>query len=74
MAHAPTLGPTVDMFLAVLAELRIRRGTAGFGHLRVIEIVVSGPQLVAELGLADYPHASLRLECLRRVTSPGLRR
>ncbi|WP_346533801.1 hypothetical protein [Micromonospora sp. DPT] len=54
-AHLPAHGGFVDMFLAVLSELSDRRAKAEYNPRQVIEVTLSGPELLGELGLQDAP-------------------
>jgi hypothetical protein len=59
LAHLSTFESTVDIFLRVLAELSARRASASYRPAEVIEVVVSGPDLVRDLKLSDEPFVSL---------------
>jgi hypothetical protein len=65
MAHLDGFTDTVTMYLRVLNALAERRAAAPFEPGRVVAVQVSGPQLVAELGLQDHPLARMLPELLQ---------
>ncbi|MEU4781794.1 hypothetical protein [Micromonospora sp. NPDC023633] len=54
-AHLPAHAGVVDMFLAVLNELSDRRAKAAYDPRHVIEVTLSGPEVLSDLGLQDKP-------------------
>ncbi|MGB2569274.1 hypothetical protein ACPFP2_12595 [Micromonospora citrea] len=52
-AHLPEHADVLDMFLAVLVELADRRARAAFDPRRVIDVTLSGPDLLSDLGLEN---------------------
>lgn len=54
-AHLPAHAGVVNIFLAVLRELADRRAKAAFDPRRVIDVTLSGPDLLGDLGLQDAP-------------------
>ncbi|GIF75680.1 MULTISPECIES: hypothetical protein [Asanoa] len=64
MAHLDAFAGTATMFLRVLNALAERRAAAPFEPGRVVAVQVSGPQLVAELGLQHHPGVGLLPELL----------
>lgn len=64
MAHLDGFADTVTMFLRVLNALAERRAAAPFEPGRVVAVQVSGPEVVAELGLQDHPLVRLLPELL----------
>lgn len=65
MAHLDGFADTVTMYLRVLNALAEARAAAPFEPGRVVTVQVSGPQLLAELGLQDRPLARLLPELLQ---------
>jgi hypothetical protein len=59
MAHLERFDSTVDMFLRILAELVARRAATTFNPLNVVEVEVSGLDLVEDLGLTGEPFVGL---------------
>ncbi|GAA3335881.1 hypothetical protein GCM10020358_05910 [Amorphoplanes nipponensis] len=59
LAHLPEHAELVGMFLAVLNELATRRADAAYDPHRVIEVTVSGGELLRELGLDTHPLAGI---------------
>ncbi|SCG78142.1 hypothetical protein GA0070613_6476 [Micromonospora inositola] len=64
-AHLPAHAGVWDMFLAVLNELSDRRVKAAYDPRQVIEVTLSGPDLLSDLGLQDEPLVRLLPEILR---------
>jgi hypothetical protein len=58
-AHIPEHADVVDMFLAVLNELANRRAEAAYDPHQVIEVIVSGSELVDQLGISSHPMAAI---------------
>ncbi len=58
-AHLPEHAELVDMFLAVLNELANRRAEAAYEPHQVIEVIVSGSELLEQLGINSHPLAAI---------------
>jgi hypothetical protein len=58
-AHLPEHGSLVDMFLAVLNELASRRAEAAYDPHQVIDVIVSGSQLLDQLGISSHSLAAI---------------
>jgi hypothetical protein len=64
MAHLDRFASTVAMFLRVVNALADRRAAAPFEPGRVVTVEISGPELVADLGLDGEPLVGLLPELL----------
>ncbi len=65
MAHLPRFDSTVEMFLRVVNALGDRRAAAPFEPGRVVQVEISGSELVNDLGLDDEPLVGLLPELLQ---------
>ncbi|MEV0453823.1 hypothetical protein [Catellatospora methionotrophica] len=64
MGHLPSFTTTSGMFLRVLRELRKRRATATYNPTKVIEVVISGSELIDTLNLGAEPLVGMLPEIL----------